>query len=98
MVTMAQSAANWRNSHSHGSHAFTHIFTSTPVQSPTWCKAPAQLLFKSACWVFSGFRNPPNSNNYRIFIMRMRTNTRGMDIPKASRDSIFDLQKLTSFF
>ena len=24
MVTMAQSAANWRNTHSHGSHAFTH--------------------------------------------------------------------------
>ena len=27
MVTMAQSAANWRNTHSRGSHAFTHTLT-----------------------------------------------------------------------
>ena len=32
MITMAQSAADWRNTHSHGSHAFTHTLTSTKLQ------------------------------------------------------------------
>ena len=35
------------------------------------CEAPDQLLLFSACWVFSCFRNPPNSDmEYRIFIDR----------------------------
>ena len=61
MVTMAQSAANWLNTHS-----FTHTLTIT------WCEAPAQLLFFSACWVFSCLCNPPDSDmDYRIFNVRM---------------------------
>ena len=69
MVIMAQSAANWRNTHTlmdstqsltqlH-QHSYSHMVI-------------AQLLFFSACWVFSCFRNPPNfDKDYRIFIMRM---------------------------
>ena len=67
VVTMAQSAANWRNKHT-GSHAFTHTLTSTQLVTTKWCEAPAQLLVFSACWVFSRVRNPPNSDmDYRIF-------------------------------
>ena len=48
-------------------HSHTYINTATT----TWCEAPAQLLFFSACWVFLCFRNPPNSDvDYRIFIAR----------------------------
>ena len=33
MVTLAQSSANWHNTHSHRLHAFTHtVFTSTQLQ------------------------------------------------------------------
>ena len=32
MVTMAQSTANWCNTHSRGSHAFTHTLISTQLQ------------------------------------------------------------------
>ena len=39
-----------QHSHSHGSHTFTHTLTSTVTI--TWCEAPAQLLFFSACFVF----------------------------------------------
>ena len=66
MVT--QSAANCRNIHTHMdlTHDLTHFTVTT-----TWCEAPAQLLFFSACWVFSCFCNPPNSDmDYRVFIMR----------------------------
>ena len=68
MVTMAQSAANWHNMHTHVDR--THSLTSTVTT--TWYKAPAQLLFFSACWVFLCFRNPPNSDmDYRIFIVHI---------------------------
>ena len=54
--------------HSHGSHAFTHTLTSTVTTM--WCKAPAQLLPFSVCWVFSCFHNPTHSDvDYRIFIV-----------------------------
>ena len=39
---MAQSAVNWRNIHSRGSHAFTRTHTTTVTT--TLCEAPAQLL------------------------------------------------------
>ena len=32
MVTMAQSTSNWHNTHSRGSHTFTHALTSTQLQ------------------------------------------------------------------
>ena len=53
MVTMAPSAANWRNTHtqSNGSHTFTHILYINTVTT-TWCEATAQLLFFNTCWVF----------------------------------------------
>ena len=58
------------HAYSHGSHAFTHTLISTWLQ-PRGAKRLAQLLFFSACWVFSCFRNPPNSDmDYRIFNVR----------------------------
>ena len=71
MVTMAQSAANWHNTHAHMDrmHSLTH-YTSTQLLPPrgTRCETPAQLLFFSACWVFACFCNPPNSDmDCRIF-------------------------------
>ena len=62
-----------RDSHGHhgSKHAFTHTLTTTQLQPTTWCEATAQLLFFSACSLFSCFRNPPNSDlDYRIFIVR----------------------------
>ena len=46
MATMAQSAANWRNTHTHmdRTHLFTHTLYINTVTN-TWCEAPAQLLF-----------------------------------------------------
>ena len=49
MVTVAQSAADWRNMHtgSRGSHAFTHSLTSTHLHQhtiTTLCEAQAQLF------------------------------------------------------
>ena len=43
MATMAQSAANWHNIHSRGSHAFTHT-SYINTATTTLCEAPAQLL------------------------------------------------------
>ena len=58
-----------QHAHSHGSHAFTHTLYTNTVTT-TWCKAPTQLLFFSACWVFLSFHHPPNSDiDYRIFNM-----------------------------
>ena len=68
LVTMAQSTVNWCNMHTHMD--CIHTFYINTV-TPTWCEAPAQLLFFSACWVFSCFCNPPNSDmDYRIFNVR----------------------------
>ena len=50
-----------QHTHSHGSHAFTHTLHTNTVTT-TWCKAPGQPLFVIAYWVFSCFRNPPNSD------------------------------------
>ena len=62
-----------RREHSHGSHAVTHALYINAV-TITWCEAPAQLLVFSACWVFSCFRNPPNSDmDYMIFIVHACT-------------------------
>ena len=59
-----------QDAHSHGSHAFTHTLYISTVTT-TWCEAPAQLLCVSACWVFSRFRNPPNSDMaYRVLNVR----------------------------
>ena len=71
MVTWAQSAANWRNTDTRmGRTAFSHTLYINTVTT-TLCEAPAQLLLFSACWVFSYFCNPPNSDMYyRIFIVR----------------------------
>ena len=87
MVTMAQSAANWR--HSHGSHAFTHARTARQLQ-PHARGAKHQL---SACWGFSCCRNPPNSGmDYRICIVRtyviilVRACTHGENIHVSWRD------------
>ena len=43
MVTMAQSAPNWRNMHVHsrGSHTFTRTLYTNTVTA-MWCEAPAQ--------------------------------------------------------
>ena len=46
-------------------HIQSHTYINTRI---TCCEAPAQLLFFRACWVFSCFRNAPNSDmDYRIF-------------------------------
>ena len=50
MVTMAQSHANWRNTHSRGSPAFTHTLYINTVTT-TWFEAPAQLL-QNLEWIF----------------------------------------------
>ena len=71
MVTMVQSAANWRNTHTHTgrTHLLTH-FTSTQLQ-PRDAKRQLSYNLFSACWVFSCFRNPPNSEmEYGIFNVR----------------------------
>ena len=48
-------------------HSHTNVNTVTTM----WCEAPAQLFVFSACWVFSCFSNPPNSDmDCRIFIVR----------------------------
>ena len=61
MVTMAQSTANWRNMHTCGSHAFTHIHTPSEdgVWLPTWrgdwiwshtqCSHPVQCTCICTC-------------------------------------------------
>ena len=70
MVTMAQSAKNWRNTHIHMDCPFTHTLYINTVTT-TCCEAPTELLFFSACWVFSCFCNPPNSDmDYRTFNVR----------------------------
>ena len=73
MVTVAQtqSAANGRNTLTHmGRTVFTRTLDINTATT-TWCEAPAQLLLFRACWVFSCFCNPPNSDmDYRIFIVR----------------------------
>ena len=56
MVTMAESAVNWRNMHTHMDH--THLLTHSNTVTTRWCEAPAQLLHFSACWFFSCFHNP----------------------------------------
>ena len=44
-MAQTRSAANWRNMHSCGSHAFTHTYTLTSINTvTTTCKEPAQLL------------------------------------------------------
>ena len=66
MVTMSQSELV-QQAHSHGSHTFTHTLYIATVTT-TWCEAPDQLLFFSACWVFLCFRIPSNSDMYyKIF-------------------------------
>ena len=68
MITMAQSTSNWHNRHTHmdRTHSLTHLHYSKTML----CEAPAQLLLFSACWLFSCFRNPPNSDmECRIFIV-----------------------------
>ena len=62
IVTRAQSAANWRNTHTLTVMDRTHSLTHSNTITTTRCEAPAQLLRVSACWVFSCFRNPPNSD------------------------------------
>ena len=46
MVTIAQSAANWRNTHTHvnRTHQFTHLHQSSQLVTTRWCEAPAQKL------------------------------------------------------
>ena len=56
----------------------------------------------NACWIFSCFRNPPNSDiNCRIFNVRtcVRACThRGLGTPTMSQHNIFDSEKLSQFF
>ena len=70
MVIIAQSATNWRNTHTpmDRTHSLTHFYINTVTT--TCCEAPDELLFLSACWVFSCFRKPPNSDMDRIFNVR----------------------------
>ena len=61
----------------------------------------------SACWVFSCFRNPPNSDmDHRIFNVRRPTwsflcaacvYTGGLGTPTTSQHNIFDSEKLSHF-
>ena len=70
MVTMAESLRTG-TTYTLTWIACIHSHTYFNTVTTTWCKAPAQLLFFSACWVFSCFRNPPNSDmDYRFLIMR----------------------------
>ena len=45
MVAIAQSAANWRNTHTHTLTCIAHIHSHTYINTvtTTWCQAPAQL-------------------------------------------------------
>ena len=64
MVTMAQSAANWRNMHTHMDRTFTHELTSTQIYNHLVQSASSAISFQC-------FRNPRNSDmDYRIFIVR----------------------------
>ena len=52
----------------------------------------------SACWVFSCFRNPPNSDlDYMIFNVRTRSLlcVLGLGTPTGSQHNIFDSEKVT---
>ena len=89
-----------QHSHSRGSHAFTHTLYIYTVTT-TWYEAPAQLLFFIASWVFSCFRNPPNSDiEYRIFNVRtwaflcVRIHT---GVGHISQHNILYSEKLTMF-
>ena len=68
MVTVAQSAANLRNTHTHmdRTHSLMHL------HQPSYnhvVRSASSAIF-SACWVFSCFRIPPNSDmGYRVFIV-----------------------------
>ena len=68
MVTMAQSTANWRNTHTHMGH--THSLTHLHQYSYN-CGAKHQLSYYfSVHAVFLCFCNPPTSDmDYRIFIV-----------------------------
>ena len=51
--------------------AWIHLHIYINTITTMLCEAPAQLLHFSACWVFSCFRNPPNSDmDYKICILR----------------------------
>ena len=101
MVTMAQCAANWRNTHTQWIARIHSRFYINTVTT-TWCEASAQWLFFSACWVFSCFRKPPDSDmDYRIFnvvmVFRMRAYTHG-GWAHRQRISTFWLWKTHKYF
>ena len=63
----------------------------------TAAASAALLSPTSACWVFSCFRNPQNSDmDYRIFNVRTWSVTQGLGTLIMSRHNIFDFEKLTN--
>ena len=75
--------------------------TSTSYNHAELCEAPAQLLLFSTCWVFSCFRNPPNSDMDSVVLACVRDQscvhvyTRGLGTPTSQHNS-FDSEKLTN--
>ena len=66
MVTMAQSAMNWRNTHTYMDH--THSLMH--LHQHSYNHVVRSAIIFSARWVFSCFCNLPNSDmDYRIFIV-----------------------------
>ena len=66
MVTMAESAENWHNMHTHMDrmHSLTRLHQHSYDSSAT-------VVTVSACWGFSCSRNPPNSDmGCKIFNVR----------------------------
>ena len=92
-----------QHTHPHGSYAFTQTLYINTVTT-TWCEVPVQLLFFNACWVFSCFHNPPNTDmDYRIFNVRtssflcMRIHMRVGHINSESAQH-FDSEELSPIF
>ena len=68
-------------------------------------RAALTQSYKCICWVFSCFRNPPNSDiDYRIFNVRtwsllcVRIHAGVLDTSAAIQHNIFDSEKLSQIF
>ena len=71
MVTVAQSAVNRRNKHTHTdrTHSLTHYLHHHTYNHVV--RSASSAIFVNACWVFLCFRNPPDSDmDYRVFNVR----------------------------
>ena len=97
-VLLAQSAGNWRKTHTHMDRTH-HWHPYINTVKPRCAKRHLSYYFS----VFSCFRNPPNSDmDYRILSCVSHHScacvyTRGLGTPTAGQHSIFESEKHTCF-